>query len=98
MTLEELALHLGMDARVVRKWAERGKLPGTMISGQWRFNRAQMLDWLQRELHTLEREQIQHQMLRVVIVIDAFVLHAGGVHPIRNGVPRIVPVGLYIEG
>jgi PTS system nitrogen regulatory IIA component len=36
-----------------------------MISGQWRFNRAQMLDWLQRELHTLEREQI-HDLERAM--------------------------------
>ena len=58
MTLDELARHLGMDARVVKKWAERGRLPGVMVRGQWRFNRAQLLDWLQREIHTLDREHI----------------------------------------
>lgn len=60
MTLEELARHIGMDARVVRKWAEKGKLPGQMIGGEWRFNRAQMLDWLQREMHTLEEVHIRN--------------------------------------
>jgi PTS system nitrogen regulatory IIA component len=59
MTLDELARHLGLDARLVRKWAERGTLPGTMVGGEWRFNRAQMLDWLQREIHSFDREHIQ---------------------------------------
>ncbi len=58
MSLDELAVHIGMDARIVRRWVERGKLPGTMVHGHWRFNRAQMLDWLQKELHSLDREHI----------------------------------------
>lgn len=60
MTLDELARHIGMDARIVKRWAERGRLPGVMVQGKWRFNRAQMLDWLQSELHTLEREHISN--------------------------------------
>lgn len=59
MTLEELAKHIGMDARVLRKWAERGKLPGQMVGGEWRFNRAQMLDWYQREIHGLDEKHIR---------------------------------------
>jgi len=60
MNLDELARHLGLDARLVRRWAERGTLPGTMIGGEWRFNRAQLLDWLQREMHTLDRAHIHN--------------------------------------
>jgi excisionase family DNA binding protein len=58
MSIDDLARHLGMDARLVKKWAERGRLPGTMVQGEWRFNRAQMLDWLQREMHTLDEEHL----------------------------------------
>lgn len=53
MTLEELARHLGQDARELRRMAERGTLPGQRVGGEWRFNRAQLLDWLQREMHGL---------------------------------------------
>lgn len=60
MTLAELARHIGMDARIVRKWAERGKLPGQMVAGEWRFNRAQMLEWLQQEMHTFDEEHIRN--------------------------------------
>ncbi len=60
MTLGELARHIGMDARTLRRWAEKGKLPGQMVGGEWRFNRAHMLDWLQRELHSLDDEHIRN--------------------------------------
>ncbi|NLG42694.1 MAG: PTS transporter subunit EIIA [Phycisphaerae bacterium] len=58
MSIDELARHIGMDARIVRKWAEKGRLPGVMVQGQWRFNRAQMLDWLQQEIHNLDPKHI----------------------------------------
>ncbi len=60
MSLQELARHIGMDARVVRRWAEKGKLPGHIVGGEWRFNRAQLLDWLQRDMHTLEEPHIRN--------------------------------------
>lgn len=59
-TLEELARHVGMDARELRRLAERGSLPGQMVGGKWRFNRAEMLDWLQREMHALGAEHLQN--------------------------------------
>ena len=60
MTLAEIAKHIGMDAREVKRLADKGVLPGRLIGGQWRFNRIQMLDWLQREMHTLDRRHIQN--------------------------------------
>mgnify|MGYP000133981441 CR=1 FL=1 len=60
MSLEELARHIGMDARIVRRWAEKGKLPGQLIGGEWRFNRAQLLDWLQREMHGFDEVHIRN--------------------------------------
>jgi PTS system nitrogen regulatory IIA component len=60
MTLDELAAHIGMDVREVRRLAESGRLPGQLVGGQWRFNRAQMLDWLQQELHTLSPRDIRN--------------------------------------
>ena len=60
MTLDELARHIGMDAREVKRLANRGVLPGRLIGGEWRFNRYQMLDWLQREMHNLGPRHIQN--------------------------------------
>lgn len=58
MTLEELARHLGMDVREARKLAEAGRIPGQFVGGQWRFNRAQLHEWLQREMHDLPAAHI----------------------------------------
>lgn len=59
MSLDQLARHIGIDAREVKRLADRGVLPGQFIAGQWRFNGQQMLEWLQRELHSLTPEQIR---------------------------------------
>jgi PTS system nitrogen regulatory IIA component len=58
MSLEQFAKHVGMDAREVRRLADRGKLPGTKVGGQWRFNRARVTEWLQQEMHTLDEERL----------------------------------------
>lgn len=60
MTLTELAKHIGMDAREVKRMADRGVLPGRLIGGEWRFNRIQMLEWLQSEMHTLDQRHVQN--------------------------------------
>lgn len=60
MTLDEFARHIGMDVRTVRKWVEKGKLPGHKVGGQWRFNRAQTLEWLQQELHSFDEQHIRN--------------------------------------
>lgn len=53
LTLQELAKRLGIDARELQRLADRGSLPGHRVGGAWRFNQAQLLDWLQREMHGL---------------------------------------------
>jgi len=58
MSLEEFAAHVGMDARDVRKLADRGRLPGRKIGGQWRFNRARVTEWFQQEMHGLEEKRL----------------------------------------
>lgn len=60
MTLEQLARHLGMNAREVRRLADRGSIPGHYLGGHWRFNRAQMLDWLQAHMHGLSPADIRN--------------------------------------
>jgi PTS system nitrogen regulatory IIA component len=76
MSLQELARHIGMDARVVRRWAEKGKLPGQMVGGEWRFNRAQLLDWLQRDMHSLEEPHIRNLERAMRSTGDEFVIAA----------------------
>jgi PTS system nitrogen regulatory IIA component len=58
MTLEDFAKHVGMDARDVRRLADRGKLPAQKVAGVWRFNRARVTEWLQQEMPSLDHDRL----------------------------------------
>lgn len=58
MSLDDFAKYVGMDARDVKRLADRGKLPGQKIGGEWRFNRARVTEWLQQEMHTLDENRL----------------------------------------
>ncbi len=57
MTLDDFAKHVGLDARDVRKMAERDKLPAQKVAGKWRFNRAKVTEWLQQEMLSLDIDE-----------------------------------------
>lgn len=59
-TIAELAKHIGMDAREVQKLADKGQLPGQYIEGAWRFHSAELLDWLQHEMHSLADRHLEN--------------------------------------
>lgn len=58
MTLDDFARYVGMDAREVARLAQRGKLPAERIGGEYRFNRAQVTDWLRRQMHLLDEPRL----------------------------------------
>jgi PTS system nitrogen regulatory IIA component len=58
MTLEDFAKHVGMDEREVWRLADRGVLPGSKVAGQWRFNRAQVTEWLQQEMPNFKEDRL----------------------------------------
>lgn len=58
MSLEDFAKYVGMDAREVQKLADRGKLPGQKVGGEWRFNRSRVTEWLQQEMHALDENRL----------------------------------------
>jgi PTS system nitrogen regulatory IIA component len=50
MDLDQLASYLQRDARELDKMANRGRLPGQKIGGQWRFAAAEINHWLETQL------------------------------------------------
>lgn len=58
MSLEDFAKHVGMDVRQVRRLADRGELPAQKVGGQWRFNRAQVTEWLQQEMPSFDERRL----------------------------------------
>jgi PTS system nitrogen regulatory IIA component len=58
MDLQELAQYLNRDARELSRMAERGQLPGHKVSGDWRFNRAEISQWIESQLHGYSEAQL----------------------------------------
>ena len=48
--LESLATHLHLTPDQVRKMADRGKIPGRRIAGDWRFSRAEIHHWFETKI------------------------------------------------
>jgi excisionase family DNA binding protein len=49
MTLEEVAEHLRIGKRTTYGWAKSGKLPGFKVGGTWRFDRADIDTWVEKQ-------------------------------------------------
>src|SRR3954452_3785674 len=58
MTLEQLAAYLRRDVREVGKLVSRGHLPAHKVGGEWRFARAEINRWLEKQLPDYSDQQL----------------------------------------
>jgi len=58
MTLEDVARMLGADVRRVERMAKRGEIPCQKVGGQFRFNRAQITEWLQQRMGAMSHDHL----------------------------------------
>src|SRR5436305_10166836 len=58
MDLTQLATYLQRDVREVSKLASRGHLPGHKVGGEWRFARAEINHWLEKQMSGLDEKQL----------------------------------------
>jgi PTS system nitrogen regulatory IIA component len=58
MTIQEVAKLLGADARRVERMARRGQIPCQKVGGQFRFNRAEITEWLQRHMGAMSHDHL----------------------------------------
>src|ERR1700749_3983125 len=54
--IDRLAAYLHMSPAAVQKLAERGKLPGRRIGGDWRFSAAEIHHWLEDRIGLSDEE------------------------------------------
>jgi len=66
--IESLARHLHISPELVVKMAERGKLPGRRIAGQWRFAYADIHHWWEERIGVSSNEDL-------LLVEEAFERH-----------------------
>ena len=57
-TIEELTRQLGRERRVVEKQVSRGNIPGRRVGGEWRFNKTEITNWLEREIPQLAETEL----------------------------------------
>jgi PTS system nitrogen regulatory IIA component len=56
--VDSLAAYLHLTPAQVSKMADRGKLPGRKIGGQWRFPEAEIHHWLEERIGASDDEQL----------------------------------------
>jgi PTS system nitrogen regulatory IIA component len=56
--IESLAAYLHLDPAQVLRLADRGKLPGRKVSGQWRFSQAEVHHWLEERIGLSTDEEL----------------------------------------
>jgi PTS system nitrogen regulatory IIA component len=56
--IESLAPYLHLAAAQVARLAERGKLPGRKVQGQWRFSRAEIHHWLEDRIGLSDDDEL----------------------------------------
>jgi PTS system nitrogen regulatory IIA component len=56
--VDSLARYLHLTPQQVAKMADRDKLPGRKVSGQWRFSRAEIHHWLEHRIGAGDEEDL----------------------------------------
>lgn len=63
--LATLAAYLHVTPDQVKKMAERNKIPGRRISGQWRFSQAEIHEWFEQRIGVSDQQEL-NQVERVL--------------------------------
>src|SRR3954469_22440678 len=56
--VDRLAPYLHMMPSAIAKLAERGKLPGRRVAGEWRFSAAEIHHWLEERIGLSDEETL----------------------------------------
>jgi len=59
-TIETLAAHLHLTPQQISRLADRDKLPGRKVGGQWRFSRADIHHWFERRIGISDEDGLVH--------------------------------------
>jgi len=79
-TLESLAVYLHLEPHKVARLADRGKLPGRKVGGQWRFSQAEIHHWLENRIGLSDEDEL----VRVEGVLERSAAVGSAAHSITN--------------
>ena len=63
LTLSQAAEFLQVSERTILRMLKDGRIPGRQVGSQWRFDRAQLRDWVRGEEPLAERELTQLELI-----------------------------------
>jgi PTS system nitrogen regulatory IIA component len=89
LDIKEVARLLGLDARDAARMAQRGQIPCRKVGGDFLFNRAEIIEWLQQRVGDMAHEHLidvdqamgQHRDTAEHEPVLAELLHRAGVTP-----------------
>lgn len=58
-SLDELARQLGRDRREIDRLANRGRIPGRKLGGEWQFHATEITHWLEQEMRAYTDRELQ---------------------------------------
>jgi nitrogen PTS system EIIA component len=84
LTVKDLTEVLNVSEKTVRRWIKQGTIPAYRIQGQYRFNKAEILEWAtSRRINVAANIFVEPEGVKVTGLADA--LSAGGVFYHING-------------
>jgi len=85
--IESLAKYLHLTPQQVARLADRGKLPGRKVAGQWRFARADIHHWLEQRIGLDEDEVVDVQGLLQPTASEQEIVIADLLPPVAIAIP-----------
>ncbi len=82
--LERLAAYLHLSPSQVAKLADRGKLPGRRVQGQWRFAPADVHHWLEHRIGLSDEEELEQ--------METFLRPARGSQQAPRSIAEMLPL------
>ncbi|WP_417384446.1 PTS sugar transporter subunit IIA [Gimesia sp.] len=58
-SLNDLAKQLGRDRRELEKLANRGRIPGRKVQGEWQFHSTEITHWLEQEMRSYTTSELE---------------------------------------
>jgi len=83
--VDSLAAYLHVSPQQVARMADRGKLPGRKVAGQWRFSQAEIHHWLEDRIGVSDEDELIH----VENVLDR---HRGGQEAEVVSIVKMLPL------
>lgn len=80
LTVRDVARMLNASERTVYRWIDQGALPAYRVNGQYRFNRAELLEWATARRVKVSPELLHEPQDRGSPLTLAEALRHGGIH------------------